>query len=746
MNKNPVLIIRFLLFLNFNFIACTLAAGDVTIIESRHYSTVFGETRYFRIFLPPAYFENPQKRYPVIYFFHGWSQRYFGSVGQEYAGLDKGDQNNGDNIANFVSNHEVIVVKVDGYNRNPDEKYYVRPWNVSPVETFRQFPIYFPELVSHIDANYNTIADRNHRAVSGLSMGGFMTFWIAGKYPQLVSAAGNFCGSAEFEIGPKDFPVEYRHIDMYKNYAGLNLRLNYGDKDFIRYYHRDLNKVWTQVLDNYEYKIYEAAHSTCGMGEMFGFLMRTFENPPQKPVKWNHIDVYPEFSVWDYQVSSDRIVPGFTILENVDNRGFRCSVRQYLPDGELLPFVNVSITTPAIYEKNQSYIINDIDPGSPKNIRKTIKSDGTGRIKINMNGGLHEIGINKLSDKPNICIASYRIVNMNWATHSKDVSVSIKLLNKGLENAEGLKAILSATRQSAIVTKNESEFPVINVNESQDCQIPFIFNVQTDSIEIEKFMLEIRDKNKNGWIEFIEIPVRKDLPEIKDFVIADGKEFIVAKGGNALDTILLGAGNGDGIANPGESLVILVKDQNKLWRSLLHCPDKYVNPFGINIRMSDNWSNYDHVGASAKYSIPVISSDCPQDHIIEGFAEYWLPDYPNHIIKQGNIKIKVSGKDTTTPKLQWVKIPGDNIIQVKLYDGSRIRNVKAKLTSIQDPNKIIDTELKDDGISPDRAREDNVFSTKIPEQKYGNYRLDVEATDSNGNKMVEKGLETFILY
>ena len=27
----------------------------------------------------------------------------------------------------------------------------------------------------HIDANYNTIADRDHRAISGLSMGGFMT-------------------------------------------------------------------------------------------------------------------------------------------------------------------------------------------------------------------------------------------------------------------------------------------------------------------------------------------------------------------------------------------------------------------------------------------------------------------------------------------------------------------------------------------------------------------------------------------
>ena len=79
-----------------------LFAGDVTIIDSRHYSNVFGEIRNFRVFLPPGYFENPQKRYPVIYFYHGWSQRYFGSGPDSYNHFEKGDDNNGDNIAAFV--------------------------------------------------------------------------------------------------------------------------------------------------------------------------------------------------------------------------------------------------------------------------------------------------------------------------------------------------------------------------------------------------------------------------------------------------------------------------------------------------------------------------------------------------------------------------------------------------------------------------------------------------------------------
>ena len=98
-----------------------LSAGNVKIIDSSHYSTVFGEVRNFRIFLPPGYYDSPQKKYPVIYFLHGWAQRYFGSGGDEYSEYDKGEENKGDNIANFVSTHDVIIIKPDGYNRNPEE-------------------------------------------------------------------------------------------------------------------------------------------------------------------------------------------------------------------------------------------------------------------------------------------------------------------------------------------------------------------------------------------------------------------------------------------------------------------------------------------------------------------------------------------------------------------------------------------------------------------------------------------------
>jgi hypothetical protein len=370
----------------------------------------------------------------------------------------------------------------------------------------------------------------------------------------------------------------------------------------------------------------------------------------------------------------------------------------------------------------------------------------SGRLKISINGGIHEIGINKTADKPNICVVLSGIENMNWATHKKNVNISVKLLNKGQVKAENITAKLSATRNSAKVINDQAEYGNIGINEIQGGQRSFSFNVQADTIEIEKFKLTIKDKYNNEWTDFLEIPLKKDIPEIKDFEIADGRTFIVAKAGVGSDTLLLGSGNGDGVANPGESIVILVKDKGKFRRTELFSSDKYLNPFGINLRMSDNWSSYDHVGGSAKYSVPVISSECPENHSIELFAEFWLPDYPMHITKQGTIKIKVTGKDSTPPELRWIKIPGDNIIQARIYDGSKIQYAKAVLTSKDNPGKPVEVELNDNGKTGDRAEADNVFSQEIHEQLFGNYKVKIEATDSFGNKMIKEYPELFIIH
>ncbi len=728
----------------------SIEKDSIQIIDACHYSNVFGEMRNYRIFLPKDYDENnPDKKYPVIYFLHGWDQRYFGNGQWAYASYEMGDDNNGDNIVNFVVGHDVIVVKSDGYNRRRDEEYYRSPYNIGgklPIATYRQFPIYYPELIDYIDANYHTIPDRQHRGISGLSMGGFTASWIGGKYPHLFCAVGNFCGSTEFYVGPQTIPVLYRHLDMFDNYGGMKYRLNNGDEDFIRCYHADVNRVWNQVMDNYEYQMYNADHSPCGLSDMFSFLMNAFSQKLEKPARWDHIDIYPAFSVWGYEVHSDRDVPGFTILENVDENGFRCSVRELLPDGQILSFVNVDITTAPVYKKNTVYVINDINLTTSVVIQKEIKSDSEGRLKIAIDGSLHEIGICETEGKPELAIASFNLVNSGWATPGEGSELLLEILNKGLSAAKNISVEITPTKENVKVLKGKSAIAKIVVNEIEKCETPFKFKVTTDQYEVVQFEVKIKDGDNKVSTQKIEIPVRKGVPMLSEFMIADGKEVAVASAGVDTVIMLLGKGNGDGIANPGESIVVLAKDSGMWRRCQLTFSDKYLNPFGVDQREEDSWTAYDKVGASFKYNVPLIASECPQNHKAELLCEYWLPDYPIHHIKKGKVIIDIKGQDTTPPIFRWVQVKGDNTIMVNIWDGATIKDVKARFVSKRGSETFTDITLNDEGLDGDRVVGDNVYSFTIPVNRFNRYSLLIEASDEFGNKQKYEDEETYILH
>ena len=56
-------------------LAALAAAGAQPFYDRSHFSQVFHEERRYRILLPPGY-ETSGKAYPVIYYFHGHSDRY----------------------------------------------------------------------------------------------------------------------------------------------------------------------------------------------------------------------------------------------------------------------------------------------------------------------------------------------------------------------------------------------------------------------------------------------------------------------------------------------------------------------------------------------------------------------------------------------------------------------------------------------------------------------------------------------
>jgi len=667
-------------------------------------------------------------------------------MGVGYSHYDSGDDNDGDNMEAFVAKRDVVIVKVDGSNQFPSEELNLTPWNIGTVSTFRQFPVYFEELVQHVDASYRTKTDRQHRAVSGLSMGGFMTFWVSGKYPHLVSGAGNFCGSLEFTIGPYDFPVEYNHMQMYDNYEGVEVRMHYGTKDRLRYYHQDLNKIWPQVIDNYDYQIYEASHITCGMGDMFEALYQTFNDPKPDPENWHHIDVYPSFDIWGYEITSDRIRSGFTVLKNVNKNGFRSAVRNFLPDGEALADVNLNIRTPPIYKSNTKYSICDYNTKIGDHLEYIIESDENGSLILNLDGNEHHIGINEMNDIPNISVLSVKTENVDWLQSNRDVDLSISLINKGGGDSRNLKVELSAARSHVKIKNGIANLSNIQRGHAETMASAFTIHVTNDTIDIVRLLIAMEDGSGNKWTDHYDMRVRNDEDNLDgELVIADGKILTVVS--EAVDSVTeqVGVGNGDGIANPGESIVLLINNNGKLYRTNAFTSDEHVNPDGINLRTSDSWQEYEHIGPSAKFTTPVISPECPDGKELRFWLEYWLPKVPEHIIKRGLVKLKVTGSsDKTPPVFKWLQIKNDKKMEIAAYDASAIKSIKVKMIPDEEAATIkhvrwekpdgFELRLNDTGLEGDNFGGDSVFSGIIQDKASYVYRAEITIIDNFGNQ------------
>jgi enterochelin esterase-like enzyme len=119
---------------------------------------------------PPGYDENSNKRYPVVYFLHGyWStpQGY-----QDMAAFEKAVQGAAE------EGNAVILVMPDGHSKLRGGFYSNSP----TVGNYQDFV--GVDLVKWVDANYRTIARREGRGLSGHSMGGYGTLRLGMTYPE----------------------------------------------------------------------------------------------------------------------------------------------------------------------------------------------------------------------------------------------------------------------------------------------------------------------------------------------------------------------------------------------------------------------------------------------------------------------------------------------------------------------------------------------------------------------------------
>lgn len=221
-----------------------------TVSKVWYDSPTLGMDRRMTIYTPPGY-EKGDRRYPVFYLLHGMGgdENAWSELGRATQILD-----------NLIARGEaepMIVVMTNGnvdMEGAPGEtsQGFTPPTTQLPKTMEGTFERHFPDVVRYVDSNYRTIADKEHRAIAGLSMGGFHSLHISKEYPDMFDYVGLFSAA----ILPREGVVSpiYDNLDgkLAAQFADAP-RLYWiaiGEKDFLY----DANKDYRKMLDDKGYR------------------------------------------------------------------------------------------------------------------------------------------------------------------------------------------------------------------------------------------------------------------------------------------------------------------------------------------------------------------------------------------------------------------------------------------------------------------------------------------------------------
>ena len=201
--------------------------GQVRSIYYHSPNSKFGEWRHALVYTPAEY-EKGKKRYPVLYLQHGMGE------GETSWMLQGKMQHIMDNAIAKGEAVPMIVVMESG-----DIK---QPFNFASGASNEQgrsdygasfYPVLLNDLIPYIDANFRTKADRENRAMAGLSWGGHQTFDVVLQNLDKFAWMGTFSGA----IFGLDVKTVYNGV--FADAATFNKKIHYfymnwGSEDFIK--------------------------------------------------------------------------------------------------------------------------------------------------------------------------------------------------------------------------------------------------------------------------------------------------------------------------------------------------------------------------------------------------------------------------------------------------------------------------------------------------------------------------------
>jgi enterochelin esterase family protein len=180
--------------------------------------------RHCYVYLPAEYQKNPDKKYPVLYLQHGNAENEQGWSAQGHTGQIL------DNLIAEGKAVPFIVVMDYGQSQNihlvgeyapqpapqpqPQQGQAPGRGNTGP-DAFQV--VLLTDIIPMVEKEYRVIADAQHRAMAGLSMGGMQTRRITVANPTTFAYVGQFSGgtiSVEDVQGAEGFKATNKLVFM----------------------------------------------------------------------------------------------------------------------------------------------------------------------------------------------------------------------------------------------------------------------------------------------------------------------------------------------------------------------------------------------------------------------------------------------------------------------------------------------------------------------------------------------------
>ena len=185
-----------------------------TVSKVWYESPTAGLTRRLTVYTPAGY-EKSKKKYPVFYLLHG-----IGGDENAWSELGRAAQILDNLIAQGKAEPMILVMTNGNISQEacPGEtsEGFKVPTMMLPKTMEGSFETAFPDVVKFIEKTYRVKKDKAHRAIAGLSMGGFHSLFISINNPDMFGYVGLFSAAVDQQQkgGAEGHPEVYADRDQ----------------------------------------------------------------------------------------------------------------------------------------------------------------------------------------------------------------------------------------------------------------------------------------------------------------------------------------------------------------------------------------------------------------------------------------------------------------------------------------------------------------------------------------------------